>query len=101
MLKSGAETRDYAVFLSKRVREVSKLRPEIRELRKTLLKIGGEEFVPPDIEDPTTTFLIDFGIVFGGPVLLKASNRYRPERTLSQIWKLDFMASSESASGMR
>ena len=33
-----------------------------------------------------TNFLIDFGIVFGGPVLLKHGERGRQERTLARIW---------------
>jgi hypothetical protein len=68
------------------VREFSKKQPELRELRRVLLKIGGEELVPPDASDPMTSFLIDFGIVFSGPVLLKVCGHRRPAPTLGHVW---------------
>ena len=70
---------DHRIFLSKRVREFSRTQPELRELRRILLKLGGEELVPPVSRDPMTNFLIDFGIVFTGPVILKHG-------TLHRIW---------------
>jgi hypothetical protein len=33
-----------------------------------------------------TNFLIDFGIVFGGPVVLPHGSRVRQERNLARIW---------------
>jgi len=80
-------SQDHRLFLSRRAREFSKANPALRELRRILLKLGGEEFVPPAGEDPMTNFLIDFGIVFGGPVVVKPCAPGSPERTLSRIWK--------------
>lgn len=86
MQLEAANARDHRIFLSKRLREFSKSQPELRELRRILLKLGGEELIPPPDHDPVTNFLIDYGIVFAGPVVLKQS-RHRPEeRTLGRIW---------------
>jgi hypothetical protein len=81
-----AAAREHRIFLSRRVREFSKTQPELRELRRTLLKLGGEELVPAAGDDPMTNFLIDFGMVFGGPVVLKPCGHQRPERSLGRIW---------------
>jgi hypothetical protein len=81
-----AFTQDHRTFLSKRVRGFAKIHPEIRELRRILLKLGGEELAPPSGSDPMTNFLIDFGIVFGGPVILKPCGNRKPERILGRMW---------------
>jgi len=77
--------RDRRIFLSKRLREFSKSQPELRELRRILLKLGGEELIPPPDRDPMTNFLIDFGIVFAGPVVPRL-NGHRELRHLARIW---------------
>jgi hypothetical protein len=78
--------REHRVFLARRVREFSKRQPGLRELRRILLRLGGDELVPPAELDPTTTFLIDFGIVFGGPVVLN-DTIHRDIRALGRVWK--------------
>jgi hypothetical protein len=80
-----ASARDHKIFLSKRLREFSKGQPELLELRRILLKLGGEELIPPPDHDPVTNFLIDFGIVFAGPIVLKQSGRQRGG-ALGRIW---------------
>ena len=80
-------SQDHRLFLSKRAREFSRADPALRELRRILLKLGGDEFVPSAEQDPMTNFLIDFGIVFAGPVVVKPCAPGRPERSLSRIWK--------------
>jgi hypothetical protein len=86
-LIDGTAKREYNSLLARRFRESSKAQPELRNLRRILLKLGGEEIVPPPSRDPMTNFLIDFGIVFSGPVVLKESGRCQPEHTLGRIWR--------------
>jgi hypothetical protein len=81
-----ATAHEHRVFLGKRVREFSKIQPELRELRRILLKIGGDELVLSPGSDPTVNFLIDFGIVFAGPVVLKQHCQGGQDRTLGRIW---------------
>ena len=82
----NAITPDYRGFLARRFRESSKGQPGLRELRRILLKLGGEELSPPADFDPTTTFLVDFGIVFAGPVVVKQNPRGPDDRALGRIW---------------
>jgi hypothetical protein len=82
----AAVTGETRIFLTRRFREFSKTQPELRELRRILLKIGGAEIVPTAGGDPMINFLIDFGIVYAGPVLLKQCGHRRPDRTLGRIW---------------
>lgn len=71
MPNNPALANDQRLFLAKRIREFSRTQPELRELRRILLKLGGDELVPPSGADPITNFLIDFGIVFAGPAVVK------------------------------
>jgi hypothetical protein len=82
-----ADSPDYGIFLSRRVRALTRNQPELRELRRILLKIGGTELLPPASGDPFTSFLVDFGIVFGGPMLLKACSRVTSSVALSRVWR--------------
>jgi hypothetical protein len=78
--------REYRTFLEKRVRAFAKTQPGLRELRRVLLKIGGDELVPPADGDPMTSFLLDFGIVFGGPVVVRPGGQGGSVRMLGRIW---------------
>jgi hypothetical protein len=51
-----------------------------------LLKIGGSELVPSPGSDPMISVLVDFGIVYAGPVLLRQGRPCPGERTLGRIW---------------
>lgn len=74
------------VFAS-RVRDFSRIQPEFRELRRILLSIGGEETAPPLAHDPTVNFLIDCGIVFGGPVVFRPGRAVQPVTHLARAWR--------------
>ena len=87
MLIEGAAEQEHKLFLSRRAREFSKVHPPLRDLRRILLKLGGDELVPPSGNDPITTFLVDFGIVFSGPVVVKPCGNRLPGPMLAQIWK--------------
>lgn len=43
--------------------------------------------MPPASDDPLTSFLVDFGIVFSGPLVLKTCTRLTPSTALSRIWR--------------
>jgi hypothetical protein len=79
-------TREHRIFLTRRFREFSRHQPELRELRRILLKLGGEEMVPSPGDDPTINFLIDYGIVYAGPVLLTHAGHRQQDRRLGRIW---------------
>ncbi len=49
--------------------------------------IGGEETAPPLARDPMVTFLIDCGIVFNGPVVLKTARNGEPLVNLARAWR--------------
>jgi hypothetical protein len=81
-----AVTREYRTFLARRFREISKDQPELRELRRILLKLGGKELVISPGNDPIINFLIDYGIVYSGPVLSKQGGRGQGNCALGRIW---------------
>jgi len=43
--------------------------------------------MPAAGDDPLTSFLVDYGIVFSGPLLLKTCNHLAASDALSRIWK--------------
>ena len=43
--------------------------------------------MPPAGDDPLTDFLVDFGIVFSGPVLVKIAANIPPAIALSRVWR--------------
>jgi hypothetical protein len=79
-------TREYRLFLAKRFREIAKSQPELRELRRILLKLGGVELVPSPGNDPIVDLLIEYGIVYSGPVVLKQGGHSGQDCTLGRIW---------------
>jgi hypothetical protein len=86
MAQSNGLARDEKKFLGARLRDACRIQPELRELRKILLGLGGGDVVPPAAHDPTINFLIDFGIVFSGPVLLKEGSPGRWNHSMAHIW---------------
>lgn len=49
--------------------------------------IGGQETAPPLARDPMINFLIDCGIVFNGPVILKQAKNGEPLTHLARAWR--------------
>jgi hypothetical protein len=82
-------TPDQQRFLTDRAMAASRAQPELRALRKILLKLGGEEVIirNPGSPDPLHGFLADFGIVFSGQVLLKPSHSAGAELCIARAWR--------------
>jgi len=80
---------DQQRFLASRAIAASRTQPELRALRRVLLKLGGAELIVQDPErhDPQRGFLADFGIVFSGPVLLKPSQSATSEIGIAKAWR--------------
>jgi hypothetical protein len=70
-----------------RAQEFFKVQPEFRELRRILVGIGGQETAPPLNRDPMIAFMIDCGIVFNGPVILKPGKNGEPLANLARVWR--------------
>lgn len=83
---SPADSGDLKLF-AWRTQEFYKIQPEFRELRRILMSIGGQETAPPLARDPMISFLIDCGIVFNGPVILKRAKSGEPLTHLARAWR--------------
>jgi hypothetical protein len=82
----STESGDLKMF-AWRTQEFYKIQPEFRELRKILMELGGEETAPPLARDPMISFLIDCGIVFNGPVVVKPAKTGEPVSHLARAWR--------------
>jgi hypothetical protein len=80
-------TREQKTFLARRFREAVKSQPELRRLKRLLLKIGGEDLVVASGPDQDVPRLIDFGFVMSGPVTLKEMKPNQCHRNVSKLWK--------------
>jgi hypothetical protein len=82
-------TPDHQRFLADRATAASRTQPELRALRKILLKLGGSEVIvqTPRASDPLHGFLADFRIVFSGQVLLKQSHSAAAEICIARAWR--------------
>jgi hypothetical protein len=83
---SSTDSGDLKLF-AWRTQEFCKIQPEFRELRRILMGIGGQETAPPLARDPMIGFLIDCGIVFNGPVVLKPAKNAEPLANLARAWR--------------
>jgi len=83
---SSTDSGDLKLF-AWRTQEFYKIQPEFRELRKILMDLGGEETAPPLARDPIINFLIDCGIVFNGPVVVKPAKTGEPVTNLARAWR--------------
>ena len=73
-------------FLGRRLREYSKVQPEIRQLKRLVLKIRGCQLVVPLALDGNVAGLIDSGFVMQGPVVLKRMAANSCHLNASRLW---------------
>jgi hypothetical protein len=74
-------------FLDKRLREHAKVQPEIRELKRILLKLGGDHLVaPPEGPEDILGALVQSGYVMHGPVKPKLMERSACHLNTSRLW---------------
>ena len=82
-------TPDQQRFFASRAIAASRIQPELRALRRILLKLGGAEVIvqSPRSHDPLLGFLADFGIVFSGQMLLKQSHSAAADVCIARAWR--------------
>jgi hypothetical protein len=73
-------------FLLERYRIAQKQQPEIAQLKRLLLKLGGEFIVPRPEGDRIINLLLKCGIVFHGPVLHKRMVRSACHQNVAAAW---------------
>ncbi len=74
-------------FLDKRLREHAKVQPEIRKLKRILLKLGGDHLVaPPEGPEELLGPLVRSGHVIHGPVKLRAMEPNACHLNASRLW---------------
>jgi len=78
---------DHRKFLANRLREAARSQPEIRQLARVLLRIGGCFLVPPPWPDPDVIELIHSGFAMCGPVLLKVRKQNQCHQNVAALWE--------------
>jgi hypothetical protein len=80
---------DQQRFLASRALAASRAQPNLRTLRRILLKLGGAEVSVrnPGSTDPLHGLLVDFGIVFSGAVLLKPVHSGISDIGIARAWR--------------
>jgi hypothetical protein len=77
---------DKRKFLADRLKEFVKRQPEILELKKLLLALGGHEVVAPVVPDSTIPFMIANGIVFPSRVVLRKMQDSDCHINAARLW---------------
>ena len=78
--------RDRERLLRRRLEEAANLQPEIGELRRLLLNMGGVELVAPPGPDAAVGFLIDYGFAMAGPVKRRGMIEGGCHKNVSRLW---------------
>jgi hypothetical protein len=73
-------------FLADRLKEFVKRQPEILELKKLLLALGGHEVVAPVVPDSTIPLMIANGIVFPSRVDLRKMRDSGCHINAARLW---------------
>jgi hypothetical protein len=74
-------------FLDQRLREHAKVQPEIRQLKRILLRLGGWHLVaPPTSPDENVPHLVQSGFVMPGPAKLKVMGQSACHLNASRLW---------------
>jgi hypothetical protein len=77
---------DQRTFLNGRLKEAMSRQPELGGLRDLLLRVGGEELVPPPWFDSDVANLIQFGSVMEGRVKLHSMERSACHANVARLW---------------
>ena len=78
--------KEQRTLLTRRLRVAIEKQPEIRTLRRILLRIGGVEFVAPFGFDPDVSSLIDAGSEMSGLVKYQIMERSACHANVAQLW---------------
>jgi hypothetical protein len=74
-------------FLRRRFREAIEAQPELVQLTKQVLKLGGDFVVAPPSPDPDACELISHGFVLAGPIVVKTGEFSQCHRNVATLWK--------------
>jgi hypothetical protein len=77
---------EHREFLATRMKQALKEQPELRQLSRILLRIGGAALVPPPWPDPDVCELIQSGFVSAGPIRLRAGRPNCCHENLAAMW---------------
>jgi hypothetical protein len=80
-------TKDQKTFLTRRLRVAVKAQPKLTELKRLLLKIGGDFLVAPPRPDSDLTSLLRSGFVMHGPVTLNTMATSACHQNAAAIWR--------------
>jgi hypothetical protein len=86
MSQSTGPNAERRKFLADRLKTFVKLQPEILELKKLLLALGGHEVVVPTVPDSTIPFMIANGIVFPSHGVLRKMQHSDCHINAAQLW---------------
>jgi len=75
-------------LLRRRIRDATLAQPEIKQLVKQLLKLGGEFVVAPPTLDTNVSELIECGFVMGGAVVVKAGRVSECHDNVAGLWRV-------------
>lgn len=81
------ENKKQRKFLANRLKELVKRQPEILELKRLLLALGGHEVVAPVVPDLTIPFMIANGIVFPSRVVLRKMQDSYCHVNAAELWR--------------
>ncbi len=80
-------TKEQKKFLNRRLRVAVKNQPKLAELKRLLLKMGGDFLVAPPKPDSDLAWLLRSGFFMRGPVTLKIMATSACHQNTATIWK--------------
>jgi hypothetical protein len=79
-------TPEQKTFLSRRFREAVGKQPELKLLKKLLLRLGGELVVAPPSPDQDVPTLLEQGFMTAGPITLKVMKFGSCHQNVASLW---------------
>jgi hypothetical protein len=79
-------TPEQRIFLTRRVREAIGQQPELKRLKRLLLRLGGEFLVAPQKPDQDIPMLLEQGFLTSGPTTLKVMKSSSCHQNVASVW---------------
>jgi hypothetical protein len=79
-------TPEQKTFLSRRFREAVGKQPELKLLKKLLLRLGGEFVVAPPRPDQDVPILLEQGFMTAGPITLRVMKSGSCHQNVASVW---------------
>lgn len=74
-------------FLSRRFRDAARTQPELKQLKKILLRFGGTFLVAPPKPDTDIPALLTSGFLTTGPITLKTMRSSSCHQNVAALWR--------------